>query len=105
VERTTEEALRRFTECLGRTRKILGDDHHSTLQTELGLATVLYNLGRYEESRSRSESIVRRLGTSLAGDHSLRGKVLLNLGKCLAATGEYPEAEGTLREARAILLK
>ncbi|HKI16909.1 MAG TPA: serine/threonine-protein kinase [Isosphaeraceae bacterium] len=100
-----EEALRRFTECLGRTRKILGDDHFSTLQTEYCIATVLYSLGRYEESRSRSESILRRLGTSLARDHSFRGKVLLNLGKCLAATGEYPEAERTLREARAILLK
>ncbi len=100
-----EEALGRFSECLDRRRRVLGDNHLSTLHTEHHLAAVLFRLGQHEESRKRSESILDRLGTSLAGDHSFRGDVLVNLGKCLAATEKYPEAERALREGQAILLK
>ncbi len=100
-----EEALGRFSECLDRRRKVLGANHISTLQTEHQVAAVLFSLGLYEESRKRSEAILSRLETSLAGDHSFRGNVLVNLGKCLTATGKYPEAERALREGQAILLK
>jgi tetratricopeptide (TPR) repeat protein len=100
-----QEALDHFNECLAREQKVLGVNHLSSLRTELGIATVKFGLGRYEESRRLSESILERLGTTIASDHSFRGKILLNLGKCLTAIGDYSQAERTLQEAQAILLK
>lgn len=100
-----EEALDLLSECLARRRRILGDRHMSTLKTERGIASVLLKCGKYKESREISESILARLGTSAAVDHTFRGNVLVNLGKCLTAAGEYPEAERALRKARAIFLK
>jgi tetratricopeptide (TPR) repeat protein/tRNA A-37 threonylcarbamoyl transferase component Bud32 len=100
-----QEALDHFTETLGRTRKLLGEDHLSALRTELGIATVKFGMGQIEESRRLSESILERLGTTIAKDHSFRGKVFLNLGRCFTAIGEYSQAERTLREAQAILVK
>jgi tetratricopeptide (TPR) repeat protein/tRNA A-37 threonylcarbamoyl transferase component Bud32 len=100
-----QEALDHFNPCLARKRKLLGDNHLSALRTELGIATVKLSMGQCEESRRLSESILERLGTTIAEDHSFRGKVLLNLGRCFTAIGEYSQAERTLREARAILIK
>jgi hypothetical protein len=65
----------------------------------------MFGLEQYEESRKLSESIVARLGTTIAKNHSFRGKVLLNLGKCFTAIGDYSQAERTLQEARAILIE
>jgi tetratricopeptide (TPR) repeat protein len=100
-----EEALGRFSECLARRRKLLGDGHLSTLKSDFGLATVLFELAKYEESRERSESILGRLGAGIARDYTFRGRILVNLGRCLTASGRYPEAERTLQEAQVILLK
>jgi tetratricopeptide (TPR) repeat protein len=100
-----QDALDQFTECLKRERKVLGDNHLGVLRTELGIATVLFGLARHEESRKLSESILERLGSTVASDHSFRGKVLLNLGKCLTSTGDYSHADRKLREAQAILVK
>ena len=100
-----EEALGLFSECLARRRTILGDSHIATLKTEHGMATVMFKSGKYDESRKISESILGRLGASISEDHSFRGNVLVNLGRCLTASGEYLEAERTLREAQAIFLK
>jgi tetratricopeptide (TPR) repeat protein len=100
-----EEALRLHSECLAGERRILGEGHLSTLHTESGIATLLFKMARYDESIRISESILGRGGTSIAGDHSFRGIVLVNLGRCLTATGRYPEAERALREAGAIFSK
>jgi tetratricopeptide (TPR) repeat protein len=100
-----QEALDHFNPCLARKRKLLGDNHLSALRTELGVATVKFGMGQYEESRRLSESILERLGTTITKDHSFRGKLLLNLGKCFTATGEYSQAEPALIEAQAILVK
>jgi tetratricopeptide (TPR) repeat protein len=100
-----QEALDHFNPCLARKRKSLGDNHLSALRTELGIATVKLGMGQYEESRRLSESILERLGATIAKDHSFRGKLLLNLGKCFTATGEYSRAEAALREAKAILIE
>jgi tetratricopeptide (TPR) repeat protein len=100
-----DEALALFSECLATRRRILGQRHLSTLKTEHGIAGILRKSGKYTESRKLSESILERLTTGMAEDHSFRGNVLMNLGRCLTALGEYPEAERTLREAQAIFLK
>jgi tetratricopeptide (TPR) repeat protein len=100
-----QEALVHFNPCLAKKRKLLGDNHLSALRTELGIATVKFGMGQFEESRRISESILERIGTTIAKDHSFRGKILLNLGKCLAAIGEDSQAERTLQEGQAILVK
>jgi tetratricopeptide (TPR) repeat protein len=100
-----DEALAHFSEVLAKRRIILGDRHLTTLKTEYGIAALLRKAGQFQESRKRSESILERLETGMARDHSFRGNVLMNLGRCLTALGEYPEAERTLREAQAIFLK
>jgi tetratricopeptide (TPR) repeat protein len=100
-----EEAVSHFSECLDRRVKILGRRHLSTLKTEYGIASLFRRLGHYDRSRSRSESILERLAMGTPEDHSFRGNVLLNLGRCLTALGEYSKAEQTLREAQEIFLK
>jgi serine/threonine protein kinase len=100
-----EEALRQLSECLAAERRILGESHPATLKTEFSIATLMFKMGQHAESIRISESILGRLGTRIAGDHSFRGNVLVNLGRCFTATGKYPEAERALREAQAIFSK
>jgi tetratricopeptide (TPR) repeat protein/tRNA A-37 threonylcarbamoyl transferase component Bud32 len=100
-----DESLGHLSECLAGKRRVLGDRHLSTLKTEHGLATLLRDSGRLEESRSLSEATLGRLAADDAGSLSFRGAVLLNLGKCGTALGDYAAAEPRLREAREVFLK
>jgi serine/threonine protein kinase len=99
------EAQRLHSECLARKRRILGENHLSTLQTESNMAAVILELGKPDEARKRLESILGRLGGGIAQDHPFRGIVLVRIGKCFTALEKYQEAEQTLRQAQALLLK
>ena len=48
--RGSEEALPFVTEALEKSRRILGDDHHNTLNAISSLATLLKNQGRYDQA-------------------------------------------------------
>lgn len=99
------EAQELFVECLARRQTVLGEDHPSTLITEHNLAGVLLDDRDYAGARDRLESVLKRMDGKFAEDHTLRGRVLVKLGRCLASLGERDDAERTLRESQALLSK
>jgi tetratricopeptide (TPR) repeat protein len=98
-----QEARGHLSNALAGLRQVLGENHRYTLNTEHGLARVLLGLGKPAEAQERLESILARLGPDSAGDDSFRGLVLVTLGKCCTALGQYQDAEQALQEARTLL--
>ena len=101
--RSITEAEPYFREALEGERRVLGDDHRSTLISKSNLALLLVDLGNAVEAEQLGGETVVAARETLGADHWLYGAFLRNHGRALAALQRFDDAESALLEAHGIL--
>ena len=92
-----EDALRKSAAAC---QLSLGERHPHTLNAQSGLAVVLWQLGRHEESERLQRETLRRMGEALGPMHADTRTVRDNLAIALRQRGQVSEAESLLQANR-----
>jgi hypothetical protein len=75
-----ERARKLFEDTLARRRRILGEDHPSTLTSASNLAVELRQMGEYERARELDEDTLARRRRVLGEDHPDTLQLAASLG-------------------------
>jgi serine/threonine protein kinase len=96
-----EEAEKVLKEALPAAVRVLGADHYQTLHLQHMLARVLDEAGRLQEAEDLARKTLAARLRATPGQEGT-GRTLLILGRVLVKEGKPDEAEGFLRDARAL---
>lgn len=91
-----------YAGALEMNRRLFGPDHVGTILSASAYASVLTQLGCFEEAARFGEEAVARARAALAGQWQV-GQVLLACAEAHWHLGRFPEAEAAALEAHAIL--
>ncbi len=98
-----EDAEAPLREALNGNRRTLGPDHFRTIAVQSNLGDLLRRRGEPERAAPLLEDAIARMEAVLPPGHWYRGALLQKSGACLAALGQYPQAEEQLLRAHELL--
>ncbi len=97
------EAEPLLREALDVSRRVLGDDHRSTLISKSNLALLLVDLGNAVGAEQMAGEAVVAASETLGAEHWRHGDFLGKHGRALAALQRFDDAESALLEAHGML--
>ncbi len=102
-------AQKKFAEALEPTKqasdiylKVLGENHHDTANSFFNIATLLLEIGRFDEAQAMFERCLKLRNVVLGADHPETALVHLNLGNVLMKQGKLVEAQRHYSESLAV---
>ncbi|OAG03713.1 kinesin light chain [Paraphaeosphaeria sporulosa] len=92
------EAEELFVQVMEKRKRVLGNEHPSTLTTMGNLATVLANQGKYEAAEVMNKQTLSLSKTVLGREHPETLMTMSNLATVLDSQGKYEAAEAMNRQ-------
>ena len=88
-----------YERALAVQRRVLGERHANTLNTQFQRGTLSMKRGDYARARADLEAASEGLKATLGEDHVDWARYTTALGECLTRLGRYPEAKAALEAA------
>src|SRR5688500_8918376 len=97
-----DEAAAMYSAALRKQLQLFGSNSGAVADTLDSLARVRYSQGYLREAKTLSHDAISNARIAYGARHPTTASIGLTLARTLAALGEYPEADSSLREALGI---